>query len=283
MDDEAKHAVGALLRAILRNSSYLARQEIERLLEGYRADPKRLEPFGRQVYSQQDEDGIIEEIFRRLGIETGSFLEIGVENGLECNSLYLLHRGWRGVWVEGDQAKHEAALRSKFTSLAQSRRLNVMFAIVTAENINPLLEHPSHGFREFDFVSIDIDGNDIHLLRAMQAKPKVICIEYNSKWPPHVRKVATYDPTRGWAGTDYMGASLAALNDTATEKGYRLVATNITGANAFFVRSDLAGSLFPDDATPENLYNPQRLWLLFDHFKNIGHPADFGPYEDLVK
>jgi hypothetical protein len=282
MDDQTKHVAASLIRLITQNSGYHARQEIERLRSGCRADSKRLEPFGFKVYSQNDEDGIIEEIFRRLGIATGSFLEIGVENGLECNSLYLLHRGWRGVWIEGDQAKHEGAIRAKFTSLAQSRRLTVLFAYVTPDNINPLLEHPSHGFGEFDFLSIDIDGNDIHLLRALQSRPKVICIEYNGKWPPHVRKVPTYDPNYRWTGTDYMGSSLAALNDVAVDKGYRLVATNITGANAFFVRADLAGALFCDDATPQNLYNPLRLWLLFDHFKTNGFPSDFGPYEDLV-
>ena len=57
--------------------------------------------YGYRQRSQNDEDGIIEEIFRRLGIENGTFCEIGVENGLECNSLYLLHKGWRGVWVDG--------------------------------------------------------------------------------------------------------------------------------------------------------------------------------------
>jgi hypothetical protein len=90
MDDEAKNAFARLTYSIGRNGGYLARLEIERLLDRYRIDPKRLEPFGFKVYSQNDEDGIIEEIFRRLDVKIGTFCEIGVENGLECNTLYLI-------------------------------------------------------------------------------------------------------------------------------------------------------------------------------------------------
>jgi len=281
MDDETKSAFNALAQQIRRTSGYLARQEIERLLGQHRLDPKRLEPFGRKVYSQNDEDGIVEEIFRRLGIERGFFCEIGVENGLECNSLYLLHKGWRGTWIEGDR-KHEAFITSKFGSLL-GKRLAVTFAAVTAENVNQLLEHQGLRSPELDFLSIDIDGNDIHLFRALRSAPKVLCIEYNAKFPPTVSKAQVYDARRVWTGTDYMGSSLAVLAKVGVQKQYRLVATNITGANAFFVRNDLAQSLFTDDASPDYLYNPPRYWLYYDHFSNIGHRADFGPYEDLLE
>jgi hypothetical protein len=79
-----------------------------------------------------------------------------------------------------------------------------------------------------------------------------------------------------------MGSSLKAVDEVAGRKGYRLVGTNISGVNAFFVRSDLAGALFCDDSSPEYLYNPARYWLAFDHFSDIGHPADFGDYVDLM-
>lgn len=280
MDDQARHATTALLGALQRANGYRARREIERLQKRCSSDPRRLEPFGFKVYSQNDEDGIIEEIFRRLGVEAGTFAEIGVENGLECNTLYLAHKGWRGVWLEAN-AKHGKFIRSKFDSLLGAR-LQLLIGFVTAENVNDLLEHPDIAVREFDLLSIDIDGNDIHLFRALRCRPKVICIEYNSKWPPNIRKAPVYSQRR-WPGTDYMGASLAALTDSAAEKGYRLVATNLTGANAFFVRNDLAGELFADDPSPQNLYNPPRYSLYFDHYAVVGHRADFGPYEDLAR
>ena len=66
MADEVWREINRLRAQVARSNGYLARQEIERLLEPLRADPKRLEPFGFKVYSQNDEDGILEEIFRRL-------------------------------------------------------------------------------------------------------------------------------------------------------------------------------------------------------------------------
>lgn len=262
-------------------NGYLARAEIERLLAGYKADGKRLEPFGFKVYSQGDEDGVIEEIMTRLKIDKGVFLEIGVENGLECNSLYLLHKGWRGYWIEGNGA-HKAFMEDKFGYVLKNKRLSIGFAMVSRENVNNICSQVKPADTEIDFLSIDIDGNDIYLFEALESRPKVVCIEYNAKFPANISKKQVYDPKRHWAGTDYMGSSLKALDEVGRKKGYRLVATNLTGANAFFVRSDLAGDLFTADDTPEYLHNPPRYYLIFDHYHHIGHRADFGPYVDLI-
>ena len=264
---------------IVRNSGYLARQEIAALIDKIRTDPLRLEPFGFKVYSQNDEDGIIEEIMRRLKINAGNFCEIGVENGLECNSLYLIHKGWRGVWIEAN-LKQKVDILSKFKSIIPAR-LELVTEMVTADNINGLLSENLSKLEQFDFLSIDIDGNDIYLLEALVLRPKVICIEYNAKFAGNIVKSQVYDPNKEWVGTDYMGASLKAIADVAEKKGYQLVGTNIVGCNAFFVRSDLVEGLFCQNASSEYLYNPSRYWLFFDHFQNIGHRPDFGLYVDL--
>lgn len=271
--------IARLSAQLQRSNGYQARREIEQVLAPLRADPLRLEPYGFKVYSQNEEDGILEEIFRRLDIAAGRFVEIGVENGLECNSLYLLHKGWRGIWIEGDTRRRDE-LAEKFGSIL-GRRLTVVLTMVTAETINPLFDSLKVQ-PDLDLLSIDIDGNDIYLLEAMQVRPKVVCIEYNAKFPANLAKQQVYDARRGWTGSDYSGSSLKAIATVATAKGYRLVGTNITGANAFFVRDDLAGDLFAADASPEHLYNPPRYWLFPDHFANIGHRPDFGPYVDLM-
>ncbi len=67
------------------------------------SDPKKLNKFEFQVYSQNGEDGMIEEIFRRIGTTNKYFVEFGVENGLENNTLYLLLQDWKGSWVEGGE------------------------------------------------------------------------------------------------------------------------------------------------------------------------------------
>jgi hypothetical protein len=276
---QIRNQSNATVSSLQRNNAYLARQEIERVLAITKVDEKRLEQYGFKVYSQGDEDGIIEEICRRLGLNKGTFCEIGVENGLECNSLYLIHKGWTGVWIEGDSARKEQ-LAAKFHSIIPSR-LRLAIGIITAENINLTFSKipvPS----DLDFLSIDIDGMDIYLLDALDIRPKIICIEYNAKFPANISKKPVYNSTKFWAGTDYMGSSLKAMCETAEGKGYRLVATSITGGNAFFVRDDLCGDYFTKNSSPEYLYNPPRYWLVFDHFWHIGHRADFGPYVDLI-
>src|SRR5262249_15610671 len=141
-----------LLSGLQRGRGYLARTEIERVLARYKADPKRLEPFGFKVYSQGDEDGIIEEIFRRIGVGQARFCEIGVEDGLECNSLYLLHKGWTGFWFENNVG-HKEKIHHKFGFII-GRRLEVKFDLVTAENANDVVENATQDGAELDFLSI---------------------------------------------------------------------------------------------------------------------------------
>jgi hypothetical protein len=282
-DDEAARTVAVQLR---RTAGYLARAEIEQLLAPLRSNPRRLEPFGFKVYSQNDEDGILAEIFNRLKLDRGIFCEIGVENGLECNTLYLIHQGWRGCWLERNESQR-APISTTFASLIHSNRLVLGLGVITPDNVNDAIAGAlgaiKHGPQDLDFLSIDIDGMDIYLWEALALSPKVICIEYNAKFPPPLVKKPVLDPANVWRGGDYMGSSLSALFETGQKKGYTLVGTNIVGGNAFFVRNDLAGDLFEANAAAGNLYNPPRYWLYFDHFiGGIGHNADFGPYTDLV-
>ena len=233
MDAEAGKAFHSFAWQLRNNAGYLARKEANELLEKIRSDPKRLEPFGFKVYSQNEEDGIVEEIFNRLRIERGLFCEIGVENGLECNTLYLIHKGWRGWWIEGNQAQRDRIL-GKFSSLIQSDRLRLIIGFITAENINQAFADGKINNKELDFLSIDVDGNDVYLFDALKISPKVICIEYNAKFPPPLSKKPVYNPENMWRGGDYIGSSLVAINETAHKKGYTLVGTNITAGRFLY-------------------------------------------------
>jgi len=260
----------------IRGNGYLARQEIDRIHKSI-TDEKRLEPFGYKVYSQGDEDGIINEIFNRLDIERGTFAEIGVESGLECNTHLLLHRGWAGLWIEGN-TNQAWEINTKFKPFVDKGQLKVGIARVNRDNVNRLLS--DYKMTNLDFLSIDIDGMDIYILEAVETKPKVICIEYNAKWPPNVSRTPVYDPNFQWQGvrSDYMGSSLLAITNIANQKGYELVGTSIAGVNAFYVRRDLLNDKFSSNMSVKNLYNPPRYWLVYDHFWNIGHGHDMGEY-----
>jgi hypothetical protein len=241
------------------------------------ADPRRLERFGRKVYSQNDEDGIVGEIFRRIGVGARTFVEFGVSHGRECNTLKLLLEGWQGLWIESG-GEFCAAIRRAFPDQLASGALELQESMVSAENIDQLIAASRVGRgRELDLLSIDIDGNDYYVLQAIRSvRARVVVIEYNAKFPPPMDLVIRYDPRHAWDGTDFMGASLQALTSLANRLGYRLVGTNITGANAFFVRDDLAGGHFFSPASAEALYNPPRYWATSGMV--VGHRPFAGPY-----
>ncbi|MCR5486364.1 MAG: hypothetical protein K6F35_02405 [Lachnospiraceae bacterium] len=230
-------------------------------------EPQALENFGYKVYSQNDEDGIIQEIFRRIGTETKEFVEFGVDDGLECNSHYLLHCGWHGLWIEGNEASCRR-IGNKFRPVIKNGRLKVVHAFITRENIDALIKrHRNSRIPDCppDLLGVDIDGNDWYVWEAVKSiRPRLVCIEYNGKFPPDCSWKQAYDQRHVWDKTDWQGASLKAMEELGREKGYVLAGTNLTGVNAFFIREDLySKELFLDLQTAEELYNPYRRNLEF--------------------
>jgi hypothetical protein len=238
------------------------------------ANPKRLLRYGFKVYSQSDEDGIIQEIFNRVGTRNRIFVEFGVESGIECNSVKLLVEGWRGLWLDAG-TKHVAQIRTHFRTFIDDRRLTANEAFVVAENINSLLEQGGVT-GEIDFLSIDIDNNDYWVWKEITAiKPRVVAIEYNATLRPPMSLVVPYDPERRWDGTNYFGASLEALVRLGRDKGYQIVGCNFSGANAFFVCEDIAEDLFVEPATAEEHYEPPRYFFAMLRGGHRPHPGQY--------
>lgn len=252
---------------------------LDRILADARYDdPLRLERFGFKVYSQNDEDGILVEIFRRIGTANRRFLEFGVENGLENNTLCPLEQGWSGAWLEGSR-DYVSAIESGFRRRIDAGRLSVRQAFVHRDNINGLVRALALP-HDLDLLSIDIDGNDYHVWEAITSvEPRVVVIEYNAKFRPPMRWVMDYNPAHQWDGSDQFGASLEAIADLGRRKGYRLVGCNITGSNAFFVKSGLADGRFAERADAASLYQPAR-YFLTPAFVS-GHPPGYSRAADL--
>jgi hypothetical protein len=246
------------LRASLITSNYAEAELAERL-----KDAIRLERFGYKAYSQNDEDGILSEIFKRIGTTNKKFVEFGVQDGLESNGHFLLHKGWQGLWLEGSSAYYKR-IHKNFKEPIASKQLNVVKAFINKNNINDLIRGADMS-EDVDLLSIDIDGNDYHVWKAINCiNPRVVCIEYNAKFPPDFEWVMKYDANYIWnvSNSDNHGASLKSLEILGKELGYQLVGTNLNGVNAFFVKKELAKDLFVLPATSENLYNPPRFHSL---------------------
>jgi hypothetical protein len=228
-------------------------------------NPNPLLHFGEKYFSQNDEDGILLEICRRVDLKNARFIELGVGNGLENNSLILLMSGWRGAWLGGEDLAFQVP--------PDTKRLVFNKAWITVENVHQLYVDSSKrlGVESFDLLSIDLDGNDLYVLRELlgrQIRPSIVVVEYNGKFPSPIRFSIDYDPQHKFNDTDYCGASLQSFIDLLTASGYLLVGCNITGLNAFFVERKFA-DLFGD--VPKSI---EQLFVPADYASvtSIGHP-----------
>ncbi|MBL08939.1 MAG: hypothetical protein CL402_00210 [Acidiferrobacteraceae bacterium] len=187
-------------------------------------------------FAQSDEDGITLEILRRIGLNFGYFVEFGVGDGTENNSLILLACNWKGAWFGGQELTFDTSCSDK---------LNFEKVWISKDNILSLYNSLNESA---DVISLDLDGNDIYLVEELlsnKVQPKLFIVEYNAKFPPPIEFKIDYNPTHTWVGDDYFGASLKSFNNLFSSYGYRLVCCNLSGANAFFVASEYA-HLFDD-------------------------------------
>jgi hypothetical protein len=237
--------------------TFQARQTL--LADPRYADPLCLMKFGRKVYSQNDEDGIIAEIFRRIGTESKRFVEIGSGDGRENNTLALILQGWSGGWIDGDP-ENARRIRACFAPLLDRGQLTFVEGFVTKESVASLIDQVG-SLKEIDLFSIDIDGNDFHILETLDLNARLVVVEYNGKFAPPIEWIMPYDPDHVWDGTDYCSASLSSFERLMRAKGYSLVGCNITGINAFFVRSDLAEGKFLAPFTAERHFEECRYWM----------------------
>ena len=221
------------------------------------AEPAPLNRAEARVYSQNGEDGILAWLLAQVGAPNRTFVEFGIEDGRECNTANLSRTfGWSGLLLEAD-ASHVESARAFYDRFPGVR---ILRAEVTPENIDPLLRE--HGPPEVDLLSLDIDGNDYWVWRAITAiEPRVVAIEYNATFGAERSVTVPYrdgfDRYAEHASGFYHGASLAALAKLGDEKGYALVGCDSRGANAFFVRRSLLAEQLPE-VEPHEAWFP--LW-----------------------
>jgi hypothetical protein len=216
-----------------------------------------LRAFERTVFSQNGEDGIIQEILRRIGVQNKFFVEFGVETGEVCNCARLaVEEHWEGLFIEARRDQFEK-LTERYRSNPKIRCANHYISSTNIECILADNKVPA----DLDLLSIDIDGNDYWVWAAINHwHPRMVVIEYNPTKGPAQKWVMAENPNHVWDGTNYFGASLASLKELGKKKGYTLVATDSRGVNAFFVRDDLVGE--------GRFLDP----LVQYHFSELNHP-----------
>jgi hypothetical protein len=189
-----------------------------------------------RLRSQNEEDGITLALLRAAGVKSRRFVEIGSGRSGGNSAILAFDFGWSGLMVDASQGKIEALRRALTFNLG----VTVVQTRVTPAKFNGILKR--YGYvGEVDFMSIDVDSVDYWLLDALTVcSPRVLVMEYNALFGPERAITLPAEGIPESAPKGYFGASLAAIERKAREKGYRLVHCEDTGVNAFFLRDDVA-------------------------------------------
>ncbi|MGA9996660.1 MAG: hypothetical protein WBP93_14680 [Pyrinomonadaceae bacterium] len=212
-----------------------------------------------KVFSQFGDDGIIQYLVENIPVafEQQSFIEFGVENYTESNTRFLLlNNNWRGLVMDGSEAQVSYI---KSDQIYWKHDLTAVQSFITTDNINRIIsEHNFAG--EIGLLSIDIDGNDYWVWKAIDAvSPFVVIVEYNSVFGYEHEITIPYDPafnrTQAHPSNLFWGCSLKALVMLAERKGYAFVGSNSAGNNAYFVRKDKLGKVKPTSLEDGYVYS----------------------------
>jgi hypothetical protein len=196
--------------------------------------------YGRKVWSQRGEDGMLEKIFSTLKIEKGHAVELGAWDGKHLSNVYnLITKGWAATLIECDEEKF-LELSDNMRQFEEVTTIKQKVTLEKGETLDEILQAAKTP-KNFDLLSLDLDGFDYWVWRSLTFEPKVVLVEYNSNWEGSV--TCPYDTEHFWDGTQFYGASGKALNDLAEAKGYELIG-HVPNINLFFIKKELNKGLF---------------------------------------
>jgi hypothetical protein len=184
------------------------------------------------VHSQAGEDGIVAKVLDVIGTPTKWCVEFGAWDGKYLSNTYNLiaNRGFSAVMIEGSAKRHRDLLAT-FKDNPRVIALHAFVGFTAEDRLDTILARTQIPV-EFDVLSIDIDGNDYHVWKAMtDYRPRVVVIEYNPTVPNAVDFVQPADMKIN------QGASLSSQAKLGKEKGYELV--SVTEHNCIFVQAEL--------------------------------------------
>jgi hypothetical protein len=205
--------------------------------------------FHQNIFSQAGQDGIIEEILRRLDLKHGTFVEFGAWDGIHLsNCRYLLFKNWQGVFIEADPLKF-SRLKANYESNENVTLINKFITLSGPDSLDQTLTDLN--LKSIDLLSVDIDGLDYRILETLTLRPKVIIMEGGAAITPFCRTRIPED-----IAANNISQSLAVLVSLAKTQGYVSICYF---QDLYLVRNDLADPFRDYSESPVELY---RDWYL---------------------
>ncbi|KZK81346.1 hypothetical protein PsAD13_04297 [Pseudovibrio sp. Ad13] len=189
-----------------------------------------LQKYKKNIVTKYGEDGIINKIFDVIGVENKVLCDVGAADGKHHSNTYnlLKNKGWKGILFEPTKQRYKL-LKELYKENEQVLPLFEYVGLDKHTDLDFHLDQLREKLpRNFDFLSIDIDGCDVHIWADVKRyRPRVVCIEFN----PCISLDIYFLQARDLSVNQ--GNSLLAICEEAKDMGYELVAT--TQLNAFFV------------------------------------------------
>jgi len=212
-----------------------------------------LNKFEKKIYSQFGEDGIIQEIIKRVGEKNLDkwCVEFGAKDGISDSNTYNLIKNldYNAVLIEGDK-KFFNELKSNIKT-DKVVKINKFVSFEGSNKLENILQNTKIP-KNFDFLSIDIDGCDYHIFEQLELfTPKIICIEFNHMIPNEVEFVQSKN------FSFKQGCSPKSLVNLAKLKNYHLVANTLT--NLFFVHENIKNFVLEENITLESIRNDENV------------------------
>lgn len=214
--------------------------------------------------SQRGQDSVILDLLNKIDPKWKECrdkpwgVEFGAWDGVFASNLKYFHdnHSWNVVWIEPDRGRFES-LKANYKSSNSAILIKSFVNPVGDKSLDSLLA-PTPTPKDFDVLSIDIDGNDFHVWNGLQNyQPKIVVIEFNPTIPLWMEYIQELN------SRDHEQCSLKSVVKLGKSKGYEFVHTN--GNDAFFVRSEDFSKLNLEDNSIENLFHPYLLkwqtWL----------------------
>jgi FkbM family methyltransferase len=170
--------------------------------------------FPKKTYSTFGEDQIIKKFFNNKS--KGFYVDIGCYHPLDGSNTYLLYKkGWRGINIDVNSLSIElfknARREDENINVAVSnvaKKIKIYFRkkinmlnttskklakihfrngyqekLIKSDTLNSILKRSKFKNRNIDFLNIDVEGNELNVLKAINFKkysPTLICVEIHN-------------------------------------------------------------------------------------------------------
>lgn len=186
-------------------------------------------------FAQNNEDIIVDRIFKKFKITRTQFsVEFGGWDGIYLSNIAYFTKKYNDklLFIEGDSRRVKDGVNN-YTGNNNVLFENSFVSYLGENSLDKILIRNKIP-KNFDILSIDIDGNDFHVWDSLKSfSPSIVIIEYNFTIPNEVDYVQEKNFKIN------QGSSAKSLCDLAEEKGYTLV--EVTKSNLIFLMSKYFG------------------------------------------